>query len=162
MAHGIFSWGMWDLVPWPRIELGTPWLGVQSLSLWTTREVPSFVFFTEGTLGVEFSSVSELVIDWTVNYWLVFLEDASELLERRTFVLNMKPYSSPCRSSFLALETEQESLIITRALIAFPSWGQRMFSLWAKCPITPVMKGMNSFTGILSFFFAFCGSWCHL
>ena len=65
-ACGIFSWGMWDLVPWPRIELGTPWLGVQSLSLWTTREVPSFIFFTEGNLGVVFSSVSELVINWTL------------------------------------------------------------------------------------------------
>ena len=43
----IFSWGMqtlscgmWDLVPWPGIEPGPPALGAQSLSHWTTREVP--------------------------------------------------------------------------------------------------------------------------
>ena len=50
VACGIFSCDMqtlscvmWDLVPWPRIEPGAPALGVQSLSHWTTREVPSFI-----------------------------------------------------------------------------------------------------------------------
>ena len=40
VACGIFSCGMWDLVPWPGIEPGPPALGAQSLSHWTTREVP--------------------------------------------------------------------------------------------------------------------------
>ena len=31
---------MWDLFPWPGIESGSPPLGAQSLSHWTTREVP--------------------------------------------------------------------------------------------------------------------------
>ena len=31
---------MWDLVPWPGIELRPPALGAWSLSHWTTREVP--------------------------------------------------------------------------------------------------------------------------
>ena len=35
-----FSCGTWDLVPWPGIEPRLPALGVQSLSHWTTREVP--------------------------------------------------------------------------------------------------------------------------
>ena len=35
------SCGMWDLVPWPGIELGRPALGAWSLSHWTTREAPS-------------------------------------------------------------------------------------------------------------------------
>ena len=35
---------MWDLVPWPGIEPGPPALGVWSLSHWTTREVPLFLF----------------------------------------------------------------------------------------------------------------------
>ena len=50
-AHGIFSCGMqtlscgmWDLVPWPGIEPRPPALGVQSLSYWTTREVPGLCF----------------------------------------------------------------------------------------------------------------------
>ena len=34
------SCGMRDLVPWPGIESGPPALGAQSLSHWTTREVP--------------------------------------------------------------------------------------------------------------------------
>ena len=35
---------MWDLVPLPGIELEPPGLRVQSLSQWTTREVPARVF----------------------------------------------------------------------------------------------------------------------
>ena len=34
------SWGIWDLVPWPRTKPGPPVLGVQRLSCYTTREVP--------------------------------------------------------------------------------------------------------------------------
>ena len=40
----IFSCGMWDPFPWPEIKPRTPTLGAQSLSQWTTREVPSFTF----------------------------------------------------------------------------------------------------------------------
>ena len=40
-AFGIFSWSMWDLVPWPGIEPGPPALGAWSLSHWTSREVPT-------------------------------------------------------------------------------------------------------------------------
>ena len=40
----IFSWDMWDLVPWPRIKLQPPALVAWSLSQWTTREVPGLVF----------------------------------------------------------------------------------------------------------------------
>ena len=36
---GSFTCGMWNLVPWPGIEPGSPALGVQSLGHWTTREV---------------------------------------------------------------------------------------------------------------------------
>ena len=39
-AYVIFSCSMWDLVPWPGIEPWPPALGVQSLSHWTTGEVP--------------------------------------------------------------------------------------------------------------------------
>ena len=40
VACGVFSCGMWVLVPCPGIKLGPPALGVWSLSHWTTREVP--------------------------------------------------------------------------------------------------------------------------
>ena len=38
------SCGRWDLGPWPGIEPRPPVLGVQSLSHWTTREVPLTLF----------------------------------------------------------------------------------------------------------------------
>ena len=34
------SCGMWNLVPWPEIELCPTLLGVWTLNHWTTREVP--------------------------------------------------------------------------------------------------------------------------
>ena len=40
VAHGIFSCGMWDLIPWPGIEPGSHALRAQSLSHWISREVP--------------------------------------------------------------------------------------------------------------------------
>ena len=39
-ACGLFSWGLWDLVPWRGMETRPPAFEVQSLSHWTTREVP--------------------------------------------------------------------------------------------------------------------------
>ena len=35
---------MWDLAPLPGAEPGSPALGVQSFSHWTTREVPVYQF----------------------------------------------------------------------------------------------------------------------
>ena len=40
VACRIFSCGMWDQVPWPRIEPRPPVLGAQSPSHWTNMEVP--------------------------------------------------------------------------------------------------------------------------
>ena len=41
------SCGMWDLVPWAGMELGSLALNVQSLSHWTTRQVSLSLFFKE-------------------------------------------------------------------------------------------------------------------
>ena len=49
--------GMWDLVPWPRIEPGPPALGVWSLRHRTTREVPWSVFWITGSV-MDWCSVS--------------------------------------------------------------------------------------------------------
>ena len=48
-AHRIFdlSCGIWDLVPWPEIEPGSPALGAWSLSHWTTRKFHIPPFFIE-------------------------------------------------------------------------------------------------------------------
>ena len=43
-SRGTLSYEMWDLVPWPGIEPQPPALGVRSLSHWTTREVPDYIF----------------------------------------------------------------------------------------------------------------------
>ena len=45
VACGSFSRGMWDPVSQLGIRLGDPALGMQSLSQWTTREVPDLVCF---------------------------------------------------------------------------------------------------------------------
>ena len=44
LAASGLSCSMWDLVPQPGMEPGPPALGAQSLSLWTTREVPERFF----------------------------------------------------------------------------------------------------------------------
>ena len=40
----LLSCSMWNLLPWPGIECRFPALGDQSLSHWTTREVPQKSF----------------------------------------------------------------------------------------------------------------------
>ena len=59
-AGRVFSCAMWDLVPWPGIEPRPPALGVQSLSHWTTREVPCF--FKDGSL--KFSNLNTQEHHW--------------------------------------------------------------------------------------------------
>ena len=49
-AFRIFSCGMWDLVHWPGVELRSLALEAQSLSHWTTREVPASVFISSPSL----------------------------------------------------------------------------------------------------------------
>ena len=41
---------MWDPVPWPGIEPGPPALVAQSLSHWTTREVPIYFYILHNTV----------------------------------------------------------------------------------------------------------------
>ena len=57
-ARGIFSCsqqtlscGLWGLVPWLGIEPTPPALGTQSLSHWTTGEVPRVVFKVEQNIN---------------------------------------------------------------------------------------------------------------
>ena len=49
-AVGIFSFGMWDLVPQPGIEPGPPALGTQSLGHWMTLEVLVLILKSENLL----------------------------------------------------------------------------------------------------------------
>ena len=56
------SCDMWDLVPWSGIEPGPPAWGTQSLSYWTTREVPP---------SSDTASVVLLAATWTP--WLEYL-----------------------------------------------------------------------------------------
>ena len=59
VACRIFSCGMWDLVPWPRIEPRPPALGARSLSHWTTISLNKIFLFLNlfpyylGTLSSE-------------------------------------------------------------------------------------------------------------
>ena len=51
-----FRCSMWDLVPWPWIELRSPSLGVRNLSHWTTRELMST--FLAGSLEAQLSRLT--------------------------------------------------------------------------------------------------------
>ena len=56
-----FSWGMWNLVTWPRIEPKPRALATQSLSHWVTREVLKMPFksIIFSFSSVQFSSVAQ-------------------------------------------------------------------------------------------------------
>ena len=71
--HWGFSCGMWDIVPWPGIEHAptlTPTLGVQSLSHWTTRQVPrGWRLLNKPELYQEFSHLSLGPQDTWLSLW---------------------------------------------------------------------------------------------
>ena len=52
---------LWDLVSCPGIESGPPVLGMQSVSLWTTREVPASLFKID-LLGMVTGFLEQLLI----------------------------------------------------------------------------------------------------
>ena len=45
------SCGMWDLVPWPEIQPGSPALRMKSLSRWTTWEIPTDIIIIVNASG---------------------------------------------------------------------------------------------------------------
>ena len=60
VACRIFSCSIWDLVPWPRIELRPLALGAQNLSHWITREAPKVIVVQS------LSCIRLLAILWTL------------------------------------------------------------------------------------------------
>ena len=56
-ACELFSCSIWDLVPWLGIEPGPHALKAQSVSHWTTREVPNFCFFSQSVYFLFFSEL---------------------------------------------------------------------------------------------------------
>ena len=67
---------MWDLVPWPGIELGPPALGVQSLIRCDTRKVP--VLFSSRNFMVSWFTFKslihfELIFVYDVRWWSSFI-----------------------------------------------------------------------------------------
>ena len=52
---------MWYLVPWPGIKPGPPALVAWSLSHWTTREVPIYLFIV-GSLWLSFTSFPDCTV----------------------------------------------------------------------------------------------------
>ena len=54
------SCSMWDLVPWPGIEPGTPALGTQNLSHWITRGVSELFLFVYELFTTAFLPTSEM------------------------------------------------------------------------------------------------------
>ena len=71
------SWGMQNLVPQPGIELKGPALGMQSLSHWTTREVPMSeqcyllrLWSPDALLAyVGSHHIEAHILFWFIKYW---------------------------------------------------------------------------------------------
>ena len=62
---GTLSCGMWDLVPWPRVDPRPPALGAWSPSHWTTREAPPCFFWAWYKSG----SINKGLVDqWKVKW----------------------------------------------------------------------------------------------
>ena len=76
---GAFNRGMWDLVPWRRIEPRPPVLGAQSLNPWTTREI----------LGTSFSCQS------TSYWWPVSIMNSVRFCFVRKQKGNCYPHPAP-------------------------------------------------------------------
>ena len=79
----IFSWGMWDLVSWPRIEPKFPALGAWSLSHWTTREVPKKVFSIPSSQRFSSTFLPSLafMISFMIHFKSIFLYGMREELK---------------------------------------------------------------------------------
>ena len=67
---------MWDLVPWPGIKPRLPALGAQTLSHWSTRDVPTpasllTLPFLPPSVSRALHSPSLLVLSWSpfLSYW---------------------------------------------------------------------------------------------
>ena len=55
------SYSRWDLVPWPEMEPRTLALGTQSLSHWTSMEVPLLNCFNFGNLNFNFQVFKKIL-----------------------------------------------------------------------------------------------------
>ena len=82
-AYKLFSCGMWDLVPRPGIEPGSPALGAWSLSHWTTREVPIFGFLSNTHLSLHRETV--LVTAAAGATGLAVIDVATNILQAKVF-----------------------------------------------------------------------------
>ena len=79
---GIFSCGMWNLVPWLRIEPGSPALGPCSLSHWTLPETPAVFFFILYCFLIAFIINIYRFIAYLFSKWIdIFRNDISESAE---------------------------------------------------------------------------------
>ena len=73
LAVAGLSCGMWDLVPWPRIELRPPVLEAWSVSPQTTREVQqkTFISHSLGGWGVHSQGAGKFSVWWEPASWLI-------------------------------------------------------------------------------------------
>ena len=89
-ACGIFSWDMWDLVPWSGIKPGSPALGACSLGHWTTREVP-FANFLIWLFCCSYWAVWVLYICTLTPYQTYDLEICSIIQQVKALVAQSYP-----------------------------------------------------------------------
>ena len=75
------SCGLWDLIPWPGIQPRFPALGTQSLSHWTTKEVPF-----SNSLTDNFHSKSQITMYSIIIYILKKKQTKNLISTKKAFL----------------------------------------------------------------------------
>ena len=73
MVSSLSSCSMWDLVPWPGIKPRPSAVGVQSLSHWTTREVPTFPFLSFKKWSLSWAAFKKIIVFIYLGLFWVFV-----------------------------------------------------------------------------------------
>ena len=117
--HCVLVVARWDIVPWPGIKPRPPALGVQSLSLWTTKEGPLLLFwvmsllciFRSGTLRWKYRFLKSdcfLRVFLTIHFMQTLVMKASHLtLVRIVFILASMQLDKNSISSLIKYCAEQ-------------------------------------------------------
>ena len=117
-AGRICSCSMWDLVPWPGIELRPPALGVWSLDHWTIREVPGIHFGLE-LLAVGFCSGSARV--WALSCFSCVWLFVTPWTAARQASLSFTTSQSLLKLMSIELVMPSNHLILCHLLLLLPS-----------------------------------------
>ena len=111
---GCFSWGMWDLFPWPEVKPKLPALGAGSRSHWTTREIPHPSFLKPVIFSLLFQDLN-LEYHLAGQFWVYLL------------VMNHWPFNHIISgwgyfNQWQVCQTCQTTLCVTNCILSVCIW----------------------------------------